>query len=63
MPAIGVMTTTFSSAARMMAGILGMPDYAFAVIEHPVSSASDAALAERARITIAQLPGLLLAKA
>ena len=47
----------------MMARILGVPDYAFAVIEHPVSSASDAALGERARLTIAQLPGLLLAKA
>jgi hypothetical protein len=48
------MTTRFVSAAEMMRRVLGMPDYAFAVIDHPVSSATDAELAERARSAIEQ---------
>jgi hypothetical protein len=48
------MTTRFVSAAEMMGKVLGMPGYAFATIEHPVSSASDAELAARARATIEQ---------
>jgi predicted dienelactone hydrolase len=48
------MTTRFVSAAEMMARVLGMPGYAFAVIDHPVSSATDAELAERARSAIEQ---------
>ena len=48
------MTTRFVSAAEMMGKVLGMPGYAFATIEHPVSSASDTELAARARATIEQ---------
>lgn len=59
-PAIGVMTTQFVSAAELMSRVLGMPDYAFAVIEHPVSSASDDGLRRRAEDTIAQARRLLL---
>ena len=53
-PAVGVMTTRFVSAAEMMGKVLGMPGYQFATIEHPVSSASDAELAARARAAIDQ---------
>ena len=60
MPAVGVMTSRFVSAAELMARVLGMPDYRFAVIEHPISSASDQQLAERARATIEQARKLLL---
>ena len=48
------MTTRFASAAELMSKVLGMPGYAFVQIEHPVSSASDAELAARARATIEQ---------
>ena len=51
---MGVMTTRFVSAAETMGKALGMPGYEFATIEHPVSSADDAALAARARATIEQ---------
>jgi len=34
------MTTRFVSAAEMMCRVLGMPDYKFAVIGHPISNAS-----------------------
>jgi hypothetical protein len=54
------MTTRFASAAELMSRVLGMPDYGFAVIEHPVSSALDGALRERARATIEQARRLLL---
>jgi hypothetical protein len=59
-PAVGVMTTRFVSAASLMARVLGMPDYRFAVIEHPISSASDERLAEYARATLDQARRLLL---
>jgi hypothetical protein len=59
-PAIGVMTTRFVSAAELMCRVLGMPGYRFVVIGHPISSASDAQLADYARATIEQARDLLL---
>ncbi len=58
-PAIAVMTTRFVSAAELMSQVLGMPGFAFTVIDHPVSSASDQALAAMAQATIEQARGLL----
>ncbi|MBX3499326.1 MAG: hypothetical protein KF889_07775 [Alphaproteobacteria bacterium] len=60
MPAFGVMTTNFVSAAELMAKVLGMPGYAFAIIDHPVSSATDAGLRERAIAALKQGSGLLV---
>ena len=60
MPAIGVMTTRFVSAADMMCRVLGVPDFKFAVIDHPISSASDERLADYARATIDQARQILL---
>jgi hypothetical protein len=54
------MTTRFVSAAELMCRVLGMPDYKFAVIDHPISSASDARLADCARATMEQARRLLL---
>jgi hypothetical protein len=59
-PALGVMTTRFVSAAEMMRRVLGMPDYKFAVIGHPISNASDEQLAAYARVTVEQARRLLL---
>ena len=59
-PAIGVMTTRFVSAAELMGRVLGMPDYRFAVIGHPISSASDEQLVDYARATIEQARHLLM---
>ena len=55
-----MMTARFVSAAEMMAKVLGMPAYKFAVIGHPIANASDAQLAEFARAAIAQARGLLV---
>lgn len=60
MPALAVMTTRFVSAAKLMARVLGQPDYPFAVIEHPISSATDAALEAMARATMAEVKARLL---
>jgi hypothetical protein len=54
------MTTKFVTAAELMARVLGADGYPFAVIEHPISSATDAALAEQARLTVERSLALLL---
>tara|TARA_B110000438_G_scaffold292958_1_gene332063 strand:- start:295 stop:513 length:219 start_codon:yes stop_codon:yes gene_type:complete len=59
-PAVGVMTSNFVSAAELMAKVLGMPGYAFSVIDHPVSSASDQELEARALQTIAAMDEQIL---
>ena len=51
-PALAVMTTNFVSAAELMSRVLGVPDYEFGVIEHPVSSADDGGLQARAQATV-----------
>lgn len=53
------MTTAFVDAAETMARALGVPDYPFPVIEHPVSSATDAGLEARARFVCEYLRGEL----
>lgn len=54
------MTSRFVTAATLMAKVLSLPDYPFAVIEHPISSAGDAGLEARARAALAQLGERLL---
>ena len=53
-PAFSVMTERFASAAELMSRVLGMPDYRFAKIGHPVSSATDKGLEAMARMAIEQ---------
>jgi hypothetical protein len=57
---MAVMTTRFVSAADLMARVLGFPGYAFAVITHPISSASDETLREMAAAAAAQAQRLLV---
>ena len=57
---MGVMTTRFATAAELMCRVLGMPDYRFAVIGHPISSASDEEIEAYARTTIEQARALLV---
>lgn len=54
------MTSNFVSAAELMARALGAEGYRFVVIEHPISSATPAALAERARAAAADCAAILL---
>ena len=57
---MAVMTTRFVSAAELMVRVLGFPGYAFALIPHPISSASDEALRDMAAAASAQARRLLL---
>jgi hypothetical protein len=57
---MGVMTERFVSAAELMARVLGMPGYPFAIIPHPVSSATDDGLRDAARIATDAVRRLLL---
>jgi hypothetical protein len=54
------MTSRFASAAEMMSRVLGLPDYRFATIGHPVSSATDDDLKAMARVAIEQGRALLV---
>jgi len=54
------MTSRFVSAAEMMSRVLGMPNYRFATIGHPVSSATDDDLKAMARMAIEQGRPLLV---
>ena len=51
-PAVGVMTSGFVDAAEIMARACGLPGYRFVVIEHPVASATDDQLRERAVVAV-----------
>jgi len=55
------MTTRFVDAAELMARALGAEGYPFAVIEHPISSATGEALAEQAARTVAAMREIVLA--
>jgi hypothetical protein len=57
---MAVMTTRFVSAAELMARVLGFPGYEFAVIAHPISSASDEGLRDMAAAAAVQAGRLLL---
>lgn len=59
-PALGVMTSRFISAAELMSNVLGAPGYKFAVIDHPVSSASDTELANKAKKVVELIDELIL---
>jgi len=59
-PAVGVMTRNFVTAADLMAKVLGLPDYAYAIIDHPVSSATEKELEARALQTMAAIDSQIL---
>ena len=54
------MTSAFTSAADLMARSLGAQGYRYAVIEHPISSASAEALGARARKATAEIMAILM---
>jgi hypothetical protein len=56
---MAVMTTRFVSAADLMSRVLGFPGYEFAVIPHPISSATDDDLRDMAAAASAQARRLL----
>ena len=58
-PAVGVMTLNFVSAAELMSRVLGADGYDFSVIDHPVSSATSDQLLARAEMTVSDIQRIL----
>jgi hypothetical protein len=59
-PTVAVITSAFVDAAALMARVCGMPGFGFAVVGHPISSAKDEELADKARQALVQAERLLL---
>ena len=57
-----VVTTEFVHEAKMQRDALGMPDLAPAVIDHPLSTLSDAEIVKRAEQAAAQAVAIWLGK-
>lgn len=55
-----VVTTEFVHEANMQRDALGMPDLAAVVIDHPLSTLSDAEIAQRAEQAAAQAAAIWL---
>jgi len=55
-----VITSAFVDAAALMARACGLPGYSFAIVGHPMSSATDEELADKARQVLVQAERLLL---
>jgi len=53
------MTEKFVSAADLMSSVLGAPGFRYVTIEHPISSASEDALRQRARMAVKDALGVL----
>ena len=60
-PAVSVMPSPFSDAAELMARVQGVPAHPFAVIEHPIATASDEGLDERAQEAVKRAVEVLIA--
>ena len=54
------MTTKFVSAAELMARVLGADGFPFVVIDHPISSATQDALSDRARKAVVESAAILV---
>ena len=59
---MAIMTENFVSAAELMSRVLGMPDFEFVVIDHPVSSATDDGLKQKADSVIEALNRIVLSE-
>jgi 2-keto-3-deoxy-6-phosphogluconate aldolase len=60
LPAVGIMTSKFVSAAELMARVLGAGGYRFVEITHPISSASPREITRRALDAAAASAAILL---
>ncbi len=61
-PAIAICTEPFESGARAMANLGGIPDYPFALIQHPIGSLTPQQIRERAIEAAPQVIRSLIAR-
>ncbi len=59
-PALAICTFPFEPTSKMIARTLSLPDFPFALVEHPIGSASAEALAARAVAAYEQGAQILL---
>ena len=62
-PALVICTTPFAATSHNIARALGMADYPFALVDHPIGSRTRAELKERAQQAFAQGVGILTGRA
>ena len=61
-PAIAICTAPFISGAQAMANLAAMPDYPFAVVQHPIGSLTPEQIRDRAVEAAPQVIASLLAR-
>ena len=61
-PTIAICTEPFESGARAMANLGGIPDYPFALIQHPIGSLTPQQIRERAIEAAPQVIRSLIAR-
>ena len=61
-PAIAICSEPFESGARAMANLGGIPDYPFALIQHPIGSLTPQQIRERAIEAAPQVIRSLIAR-
>ena len=47
-PAVGLVTHVFTNTGRAMADLMGIPDFPFVVVDHPLSSLTRSEIRSRA---------------
>jgi len=60
LPSVGILTEAFVDAGDLMARVLGAEGYRYAVVAHPISSATGAQLEARAREAAKDSAAILL---
>jgi len=58
-PAVGIMTDRFVRSAEVMSELHGLPNYPFAVLDHPIANNTDDVLRKKAEIAVSQIVPLL----
>jgi len=58
-PAAVICTDQFVASSKAQAAICGNPDYAFAIVAHPLGSLTPAELRERAAVAVPQVIAIL----
>ncbi len=59
---MAILTDRFAVSAREIAAIEGLPDYPFAVIEHPIAGNPNEELREKADRALASIVSLLTSR-
>lgn len=61
-PAAVILTDRFAVTGRAMAAVAGLPEYPFATAPHPLSSLTEAEIAQRAALLASSVIQLLTGK-